>query len=297
MKRIHLLLFLGVGLWIGCTDSQTDFDATGTFEATEVTVSAEESGKLLEFRADEGQVFQAGEDVALIDTLQLSLQRQALLANKSALDQQRPDIRTQIAMLQQQLETAQKEKARVENLLKVNAANKKQLDDWNAQISLLNRQLDARKSDLTHHTASLNEQSSAVCIQVLQMEDRLNKCRVTSPISGTVLAKYAEQGEITSYGKPLFKIADTKNMFLRTYVTAAQLASLKLGQEVTLYADFGDEVYKSYPGKVVWISDQAEFTPKTILTDDERAVQVYAVKIAFQNDGGAKIGMYGKVKF
>lgn len=289
-------IVLAIGL-MGCQRNTENFDATGTFEATEVIVSAEASGKLIHFRADEGVQLTCGEEVGLIDTVQLHLQKMQLLANRKSVDTQRPDIGKQIAATRQQIAKAEQEKSRVERLLQSNAANRKQWDDWNAEIALLNKQLEAQLSTLQKSTASLNEQSASVAIQVAQVEDKLQKSRIISPISGTVLAKYAEAGELASVGKPLFKIADVENMYLRAYITSKQLAEVKLGQQVTLYADFGDGERKTFEGTVTWISDKAEFTPKTILTDDERANQVYAIKIAFRNDGTAKIGMYGKVKF
>lgn len=291
---------IGIALAIaltGCRNSTKDFDATGTFEATEVIVSAEAAGKLIHFRADEGIKLTCSEEAGLIDTVQLHLQKLQLLANRKSVDTQRPDIGKQIAATRQQIAKAEQEKARVERLLQSNAANRKQLDDWNAEIALLNKQLEAQLSTLQNSTASLNEQSASVAIQVAQVEDKLQKSRIVSPISGTVLAKYAEAGELASVGKPLFKIADVENMYLRAYITSKQLAEIKLGQQVTLYADFGDGERKPFEGTITWISDKAEFTPKTILTDDERANQVYAVKISFRNDGTAKIGMYGEVKF
>ena len=289
-------IVLAIGL-MGCQRNTEDFDATGTFEATEVIVSAEASGKLIHFRADEGVQLTCGEEVGLIDTVQLHLQKMQLLANRKSVDTQRPDIGKQIAATRQQIAKAEQEKSRVERLLQSNAANRKQWDDWNAEIALLNKQLEAQLSTLQKSTASLNEQSASVAIQVAQVEDKLQKSRIISPISGTVLAKYAEAGELASVGKPLFKIADVENMYLRAYITSKQLAEVKLGQQVVLYADFGDGERKTFEGMVTWISDKAEFTPKTILTDDERANQVYAIKIAFRNDGTAKIGMYGEVKF
>lgn len=291
---------IGIALAIaltGCRNSTKDFDATGTFEATEVIVSAEAAGKLIHFRADEGIKLTCSEEAGLIDTVQLHLQKLQLLANRKSVDTQRPDIGKQIAATRQQIAKAEQEKARVERLLQSNAANRKQLDDWNAEIALLNKQLEAQLSTLQNSTASLNEQSASVAIQVAQVEDKLQKSRIVSPISGTVLAKYAEAGELASVGKPLFKIADVENMYLRAYITSKQLAEIKLGQQVTLYADFGDGERKPFEGTITWISDKAEFTPKTILTDNERANQVYAVKISFRNDGTARIGMYGEVKF
>ena len=213
------------------------------------------------------------------------------------MDSQRPDIRKQIAATKEQIATAERERLRVKKLLEANAANRKQLDDWDSQLAVLNRQLEAQLSTLHNSTASLNEQSSSVAIQVAQIEDQLKKCHILSPIDGTILAKYAEPGELASVGKPLFKIADMQHVFLRAYVTSTQLEKIKIGAKAKVFADFGDKQRKEYEGTVSWIADEAEFTPKTILTDDERANQVYAVKIAVRNDGVIKLGMYGEVKF
>ena len=214
-----------------------------------------------------------------------------------SVDKQRPDIRKQIAATKAQIATAQKERTRTQNLIQANAANRKQLDDWDSQIAVLNRQLEAQISSLENNTASLNEQSSSVAIQIAQTEDLLKKCHILSPIDGTVLVKYTEPGEVTSIGKPLFKIGDMEHLYLRAYVTSEQLAQVRLGGKATVYADFGDKKRKEYSGTVTWIADEAEFTPKTILTDDERANLVYAVKIAVRNDGAIKLGMYGEVVF
>ncbi len=297
MKTTGIWITLLATIVTSCQNHTLDYDATGTFEATEIIVSAETSGKLVYLDANEGRQLQKGEEIGLIDTVQLYLRKRQLQANMKSVDYQRPDIQKQIASTRQRIEQAEREKKRVENLLKSDAANRKQLDDWNTEIQVLNKQLEAQLSTLRNSTASLNEQSSSVAIQVAQVEDQLQKSRICAPIQGRVLAKYAEPGELASPGKPLFKIADTENMFLRAYITSDQLSAVKIGQTVRLYADFGDENRKEYTGTVCWIADQAEFTPKTILTKDERANQVYAVKIAFRNDGSAKIGMYGEVKF
>lgn len=296
MKYLHYLTLTFTAIFSAC-HAESNFDATGTFEATEIIVSAETSGKLFYLNAEEGTRLKQGEEVGLTDTIQLYLHKLQLEASMKSVESQRPDIRKQIAATKEQIATAERERNRVENLLQVNAANRKQLDDWNSQLAVLRRQLDAQVSSLENNTASLNEQSSSVAIQAAQIADQLQKCHILSPISGTVLAKYAEPGELATPGKPLFKIADMENLFLRAYVTSTQLASVTLGQKVKVIADFGNEIGPEYEGKITWIADEAEFTPKTILTDDERANQVYAVKIAVRNDGKIKLGMYGKVKF
>lgn len=296
MKFLNIFTIVVLATFMSCR-SEKEFDATGTFEAIEIIVSSEANGKLFYLNAEEGTRLIQGAEVGLVDTVQLFLKKLQLRASMKSVDNQRPDIQKQIAATKEQIATARRERTRVENLLKANAANQKQLDDWDSQLALLQRQLDAQISSLQNSTASLNEQSSSVAIQIAQIEDQLQKCHILAPIDGVVLAKYAEPGELASAGKPLFKIADMENIYLRAYITSAQLASVKLGDKVKVFADFGDGNKKEYEGTVTWIADEAEFTPKTILTDDERANQVYAVKIAVQNDGIIKLGMYGEVKF
>lgn len=280
----------------GCGDSANGYDATGTFEATEVTVSAEQNGRLLEFSANEGDRVAAGEQVALVDTTQLYLKARQVGATRLVYATQRPDTEKQLAAVRQQLEKARQEQRRFAGLVSDGAANRKALDDAESQVKVLERQLAALRSSLAVSTNSLNAQMGTADIERLRVADELRKCRVTAPIAGTLLDKYAERGEFATVGKPLFKIADTDNMFLRAYLTTAQLKGVKLGQRVRVFADFGGGDRKEYAGRVVWISAKSEFTPKTILTDDERADLVYAVKIAVSNDGGIKIGMYGEVK-
>jgi HlyD family secretion protein len=283
-------------LLTACSGNKQDYDATGTFEATEVTVSAEQNGRLLSLDITEGMTVNALQQVGLIDTVQLALQAQLLGATKESIASQRPDLTKQIAATRQQLEKAELEQKRFEALLKDKAATQKQFDDAVSQVNVLKKQLEAQISSLGNSTQSLNSQMSATDIQRLQVLDQLKKCHITTPISGTILSKYAEAGEFATIGKPLFKIADIERMYLRAYVTSAQLSSINIGQNVKVYADFGGGDRKEYQGTVTWISEHSEFTPKTILTDDERADLVYAVKIAVKNDGQIKIGMYGELK-
>ena len=284
MKRMTKIGIYGMAVWMlsACGNGTPDYDATGTFEATEVIVSAEAAGKLLQLEVEEGTRLKAGEEVGLVDTVQLYLKKLQLEASMKSVESQRPDLAKQIAATKQQITTAQREKKRVENLLAAGAANQKQLDDWDAQVTLLQRQLIAQESSLMKSTNSLTEQGNSVSIQVAQVEDQLNKCHIQSPIEGTVLAKYAEGGELASVGKPLFKVGEVDRMYLRAYVTSEQLSQVKLGDKVTVYSDYGN-------------SEHSEFTPKTVLTKNERANLVYAVKIAVKNDGSLKIGMYGGV--
>ena len=294
----NVIVLMAVIAFAACSGGGDEHDATGMFEATEVIVSAEQTGKLLYFDVDEGDVLAKGQQVGLVDTVQLQLRAMQLGATKEAYASQRPDIKKQIAATRQQLAKAELEVKRYSALVRDNAANRKQLDDAESSVRVLRRQLDAQLSQLNNTTGSLNRQMDAAEIQRRQVIDNLEKCRVKSPIGGTVLDKYAEAGEYATPGKPLFKIADVADMKLRAYVDAPQLTSLKVGQPVKVYADFGEDGNREYKGVIEWISDKAEFTPKTIQTRDERANLVYAVKIAVKNtDGLIKIGMYGEVDF
>ena len=298
MKSRNLLgLCSLLALFSACGNGAPKYDATGTFETTEVLVSAEASGRLLYFDIEEGMLLKAGEEIGVVDTVQLYLKKLQLEASIKSVEEQRPDILKQVAATKEQISAAGRERNRVANLLKVGAANQKQLDDAEDQLEVLRKQLVAQNSTLSNSHQSLTWQSSSVGIQVAQVEDQLKKCHITSPITGTVLAKYAEPGELTAMGTPLFKVADTEQMYLRAYITSEQLSQVKLGQKVTVFSDYGIDEHKQYPGVVTWISDTSEFTPKTILTKNERANLVYAVKIAVHNDGLLKIGMYGGVEF
>ena len=283
---------------IACSKGGMEHDAMGTFEATEIIVSAEQTGKLMYFDAEEGTELTNGEQVGLIDTVQLQLRAMRLGVTKEVYASQRPDINKQIAVTKQQLEKAELEVKRYSALVRGNAANRKQLDDAENEVRVLRRQLDAQLSQLSNTTGSLNRQMDAAEIERWQVVDQLRKCHVKSPIGGIVLDKYAEAGEYATPGKPLFKIADVSDMTLRAYVTAPQLTSLKIGQQVKVYADLGDDGSHEYQGVLTWIADKAEFTPKTIQTRDERANLVYAVKVKVKNaDRLLKIGMYGEVDF
>lgn len=283
-------------VFAACGNGKGDFDASGTFESTEIIVSSEANGKIMQFNIQEGDMLKAGEEVGYIDTTQLYLKKLQLLSSVKSVQSRRSDITKQIAATQEQIAKTEKEKRRNENLLKSNATTQKQLDDIESQLTVLQKQLAAQISTLQNSNQSVTEESSALEVQVAQIEDQLHKCRIVSPAKGTVLSKYAEAGELATQGKPLFKIADVSNMYLRAYVIADQLTQIRLGQEVKVYADFGKSDQREYSGTVTWISDKAEFTPKTIQTRDERANLVYAVKIAVKNDGYLKIGMYGEMK-
>lgn len=298
MSRYKLFLIVPIILLlVSCRSKKSDVDASGTFEATEVIVSAQATGLIMGFEVEEGQDLKAGATLGFIDTIQLDLRKKQLQANIQASQTRKPDVEVQLAALEQQIATARSEKRRVENLVKANAANQKQLDDLNAQIEVLSKQLKATRTTLESSTNGINKESSALKIQVDQINDQLRRSYISSPIDGTVLVKYSENGELAIQGKSLFKVADMNQMILRVYVTADQLAKLKLGQTVDVNAELGTTDNKAYKGTVTWISAKSEFTPKTIQTRDERANLVYAVKLSVKNDGILKIGMYGGIHF
>ena len=278
-----------------CGGNEKAYDATGTFEATETTVYAEQSGALLTFSVNEGDHIEAGKEVGLIDTTQTWLKIRQLDATKEVYQSQKPDMERQIAATRQQLSKAQQDEQRYRELVADGAAPSKMLDDASSQVKVLQKQLDAQISSLSTSTRSLDKQTVAANVQIEQLRDMLRKCHIVAPTKGTVLEKYVERGEFVAVGKPLFKIADTEQMFMRAYVTSAQLQNIRIGQHVKVFADYGDGQKKAYDGTVSWISSRSEFTPKTILTDDERADLVYAVKVAIKSDGYVKIGMYGEV--
>ncbi len=280
-----------------CNNNGSDFDATGTFEAREVIVSSETSGRILALQVEEGQTLEKGIKVGTIDSTQLYLTLRQLEENRKAVLAGKPDARTQIEATKREIESARIEQRRIENLVKGEVATQKQLDDINAKLQVLEARLAAQQSSLSVTSSTLNKQSNAISAQIALVRDQLKRCSIINPFNGTVLMKYAMQDEVTMPGKPLYKLADLSVLTLRAYVSGGQLPQLKLGQELTVLVDSDATSYKEYKGTVTWISDKAEFTPKTIQTKDERANLVYAVKINVVNDGSLKIGMYGEVKF
>ena len=297
MKYKSLILLSIIFVLVSCGNKEKEYDATGVFEATETTVFAEQGGALMTFSVNEGDIIDQGKEVGLIDTTQIWLKIQQAGATKRVYQSQKPDMEKQIAATRQQLAKAKQDQQRYQELVADGAAPSKILDDATNQVAVLQKQLDAQISALNTQLSTLNSQLSTVDVQVDQLRDQLRKCHITTPMTGTVLEKYVERGEFVTTGKPLFKMADTEHMFIRAYVTSAQLQNIRVGQKAKVFADYGDGQKKEYEGTVSWISSRSEFTPKTILTDDERADLVYALKIAFPNDGYVKIGMYGEVKF
>lgn len=338
MKKVLILASLAL-VMASCGEDNKDYDATGTFEATEVMVSAESSGQLISFQVTEGQLLNSGVTVGQIDARQLSLKRaqlatnteqltatdgqldankRQLVANQQATASKQLDLKKQVAAIRQQIANQQRERQRFSELLRDGAVPQKQVDDIDYQIQVLQKQLVATEEQIASQNAALAEQNKGIAAQIdgissqqagvtaqkagvrnqqAQIDDQIAHTFVKSPLAGTILEKYAEQGEFVTIGKPLFKIADTKNMFIRAYITSEQLKKVRLGQHVKVLADYGGGEKKQYNGVITWISSRSEFTPKTIVTEDERADLVYAIKIKFTNDGFVKIGMYGEVKF
>ena len=298
MKIHQYICSVAIGLVLGaCTSQEEQYDASGIFETTEVIVSAKGTGELQSFQVEEGQAVRQGEVLGWIDTLQLSLKDRQLAASLLATESKRLDEKRQVAHLRQQIENLQREKERFTALLNAKATTAKQVDDIDYQIKVLQNQLVATQEQINSSNSSLSRQSESIQAQRAQMEDQIRNAMISSPITGTVLTKYAEQGEFAVPGKALFKVADVSRMKLRAYITADQLTQLQIGQAVAVYADRGITDRKRYVGRVVWIADKAEITPKTIQTRNERANLVYAVKIAVENDGFIKRGMYGEVCF
>lgn len=293
MKRIVCIAAAALAMSCG---TEAEFDAQGSFEATEVVVSAEAAGRILWFDAEEGTAVEPGVRIGQIDTLQLDLQRRQLEAQQAALLASRPDIRAQAAALREQIAKQERELTRVQNLLRDGAATTKQRDDIEAQIRILQSQLSAALSSLDKSTVTIDDNAAVVEAQIAALDDRITRCRIASPIAGVVLTKYAEAGELAAVGKPLLKVADLEHLYLRAYFTSEQLAAIRVGDAVTVTADFGGDQRYDYEGRITWISPESEFTPKTIQTRDSRANLVYAAKIAVRNDGRLKIGLAGEVR-
>lgn len=276
--------------------SMPDYDATGIFEATTVTVSAETSGKILSLNISEGDSVAAGQDVATIDTTLLVLQRGQLQSQQASTENSSPDIAAQASALRSRITHQQKECNRIARLLADGAATQKQSNDAEAELRTLRGQLEGLLSSLGKSRSSISDNAVALQYQKEQIEEQIAKSSIKAPGSGTVLQKYAEAGEFATPGRPLFKMADLNGIYLRSYFTASQLADIRIGQEVTVIADYGGDEQYEYPGTITWIAQESEFTPKSIQTKDSRANLVYAVKIAVKNDGRLKLGQYGEVR-
>ncbi len=296
-KSLYLLIIISATLLNACSNTNHSYDATGSFEADETIISAEANGTLLTFTAEEGQMIEQGVLVGTIDTTQLHLSKKQLKAQIAAVLSRKPDISVQLSALNEQLKSTEKEQVRINNLLKSDAATPKQLDDLNAQISIIKANIRATKSTLNTNTESLNQEIGPLKVQIEQIDDQIKKSLLINKVAGTILMTYVEPFEQVARGMPLYKVADMTNMTLKAYITGNQLPQIELNQQVKVSTDDGDGSYKESEGTIYWISDKAEFTPKTVQTKDERANKVYAIKIRVQNAGDYKIGMYGEVTF
>ena len=297
MNRNMLLTLALTSALVACKPEKNDFDASGAFEAEEVIISSEASGTIRQLEIQEGQQLTAGQLIGYIDSTQLYLKKKQLQVQIEALLGKKPDIPAQLASLREQLKAAKKEQTRIANLVKADAATPKQLDDINAQISVLEKQISAQQSSLAISSSGYSKETRPLQVQIEQLNDQLYKSRIINPMDGTVIEKYSEANEMASPGKPLYKIADLSDLILRAYISGDQLSKIKLNQTVKVFTDDGAGQFKETEGTIVWISDKAEFTPKTIQTKEERSNRVYAIKIKVKNDGYLKIGMYGEVKF
>ena len=299
MKRNNLILSaLALLLAAAACKSEQTFDASGAFEAEETVISSQAQGVILRLDVEEGDVLDSGAEVGCVDTTDLSLTRQQLLARIEALTARKPETAVQLAALQEQLATAEHERDRLAHLVAGDAATPKQLDDATAQVAVLQRQITAQRSTLRTSTDGLDKEARALAVQVEQTDDRLRRCHIVNPVRGTVLTKYARANEVTAPGQPLYRIADLSHMTLRVYISGQQLSDVRIGRRVSVYTDNGEGDMHRAEGTVTWISDRAEFTPKTIQTRDERADLVYAVKVRVPNsDGRYKMGMYGEITF
>jgi HlyD family secretion protein len=311
MKKIFLLIGINSAVLLSCNNKNGKYDATGTFEADEVVVSTLATGKILSLPVEEGDILAKDSIVGHIDPSNLDLQKQEVEATIESLGEQTVNAGPQVKLLEDQLTVQQSqlanllhERTRTENLVKQDAATGKQLDDINAQVDVVKKQMNVTQQQINVQKNNTGTQNRGILSQgkplekkAAQIEDLLNKTNVRNPVNGTVITKYAEEGEMTASGKALYKIADLSEMTLRAYITGTQLSQVKLGQQVKVLVDDGADKYKELPGTITWISGKAEFTPKTIQTKDERANLVYAMKVKVKNDGYLKIGMYGEVKF
>ena len=296
MNKISIPLIAFIAVMMGCNNDKNEYDAAGAFESVETIVSNESSGTIMQFNVEEGQVLQPGQFIGYIDSVQLYDRKKQLEAQIGSTTSQIPDIPVQIAALESQLNLALINQKRIGNMFKQNAATQQQVDDAGTQVDMLHKQIEAQKSTLGITTKTLSKNVAPLQRQIDQLNDQLAKCRIINPVHGTVLTKYAQDHEVITPGKALYKIAETDTLILRAYITGSQLTQVKLGQKVKVRTDKGAKQYSQYTGTVYWISDKSEFTPKTIPTKDERADLVYAVKVRVANDGYLKIGMYGEMK-
>lgn len=295
MKYNYIIVF-SILLITACGKKDIDFDACGEINATEITVSAENSGRLISLDIEEGDKIAEGQTVGIIDSVQTYLKMKELIRRKEGAAIKRIDIKCQMEGKYAQLDKLEKDLVRYRGLLESEAGTQKQVDDLEGELAILKGEISAAEQSYRQNNDGIENEINTLSVQIDQTADMLEKCKIKSPVSGTVLTKYVEEGEQVSSGKPVFKIADLSKVYVRAYFTTEQLKNLALGDKVTVIPDDGSDNPKKYEGTVTWISDDAEFTPKNIQTRDERADLVYAVKITVNNDGQLRLGMYAYIK-
>lgn len=294
MKRTFIYLIIISSLATSCGNSK-EFDATGNFESTEIIVSSEAVGKLITLNVNEGDLVKQDSVIGYVDSTQLFFQKERIIKSIDAVGAKMSDIPLQTAAIKQQIKNLEIERQRAENLVNKKVGNQKQLDEINYQIEVLNKQLAAGVNTMSKANISISKERESLISQIEVLNDQLSKTKIKSPISGTIITKYIQAGELLTIGKPIFKIADINEMILRVYLSSDVMTKVKIGQNVKVFVDFGDES-KEYVGVISWISLKAEFTPKTIQTKDERENLVYAAKVIVKNDGFIKIGMFGEIQ-
>ena len=293
MRTYYFLILAAIITLTSCNSNHKKADAYGNFEAIEVIVSAEANGQIISLNVEEGSVLLKSKVVGLIDTTMLSLNRKLLRKQKETVASQFANLDAEINVSKQQLANTRINEERIHNLYNAGAATKKQLDDIEGAVKLVQKQIAALKTK----QKNISDQIESIEVQIMQVEESLRKCRIINPVEGTVLVKYSEPGEMAAIGKPLYKIANLEQMKLKAYVTGAQLPNIKIGQKVEVLFDKNNSENTSTEGVISWISQSAEFTPKTIQTKQERVNLVYAIKVSVKNDGVIKIGMPGEVNF
>lgn len=296
-KIVYATTAVAALIFWSCSDRTREFDAYGQIEATEVLVSAEANGRIVSLQLSEGDKLEAGKEVGAIDSVQTYLQKKELIRKKANAQTKLVDINRQLASQYAHLKNLQTDYDRYKALEAKDAATKKQVDDIVSQIAVTEREISAKKQTYEQNNTGIQEEIALYDVQIAEKDDQLNKCRIVAPIDGTVLTKFAEEGELVTSGKSLFKLADMNQVYVRAYLTTAQLADIKLNDEVKVTIEDGTNTPRQYDGRLIWIADEAEFTPKNIQTKDERADLVYAAKISVKNDGYLKLGMYAYVLF
>ena len=291
--KLDIIIFISLFLITGCSGNGGKSDAYGNFEATEIIISSEAAGQLLSFNVEEGEVLKAGQLIGVVDTTQLELKKEQLLASKAALSTKYGSVIAQVNVLKEQRTNTMKDKDRIDAMFKSKAATQKQLDDINGAIAVIDKQI----NQIETQNPSITNELKSLDAQIAQIQDMLEKCHIVNPVDGTVLNKYSEPDEIVTVGKPLYKIADLTTMYLRAYVSGDELSKIKIGQNVKVLIDKSKTENRSLEGTISWISSQTEFTPKIIQTKDERVNMVYAIKVQVKNNGSLKIGMPGEVRF